>query len=40
MNDEVPNSGTFELADKPNLGYMDRETTAGKTSGSTSKVST
>lgn len=39
MNDEVPNSGTFELADKPNLGYMDRETTAGKTSGSTSKMS-
>ncbi|KAE9414858.1 hypothetical protein Angca_000022 [Angiostrongylus cantonensis] len=39
MSGHIPNGGTFELADKPNLGYMDRETTAGKTSGSTSKVS-
>ncbi|WKX93162.1 hypothetical protein Q1695_010868 [Nippostrongylus brasiliensis] len=39
MNDEVPNGGTFDLGDKPNLGYMDRETTAGKTSGSSSKMS-
>uniref|UniRef100_A0A158P5U5 Amidase domain-containing protein n=1 Tax=Angiostrongylus cantonensis TaxID=6313 RepID=A0A158P5U5_ANGCA len=38
MSGQIPNGGTFELADKPNLGYMDRETTAGKTSGSTSKV--
>ncbi|VDN23405.1 unnamed protein product, partial [Cylicostephanus goldi] len=39
MSDETPNGGTYDLADKPNLGYMDRETTAGKTSGSLSKVS-
>ncbi|EPB74980.1 hypothetical protein ANCCEY_05899 [Ancylostoma ceylanicum] len=38
--DQVPNGGTFELSDKPNLGYMDRETTAGRSSGSTSKVRT
>ncbi|KAL6736070.1 hypothetical protein Aduo_006460 [Ancylostoma duodenale] len=37
--DEVPNAGTFELSDKPNLGYMERETTAGRSSGSTSKMS-
>ncbi|RCN31039.1 hypothetical protein ANCCAN_23191 [Ancylostoma caninum] len=37
--DQVPNGGTFELSDKPNLGYMDRETTAGRSSGSTSKMS-
>ncbi|KAK6738093.1 hypothetical protein RB195_020288 [Necator americanus] len=38
-NEEIPNGGTFSIADKPNLGYMDRETTAGRTSGSTSKMS-
>uniref|UniRef100_A0A1I7X9R2 Lipase_3 domain-containing protein n=1 Tax=Heterorhabditis bacteriophora TaxID=37862 RepID=A0A1I7X9R2_HETBA len=38
MNDLIPNGGTFELADKPNLGYMERDTTAGKSSGSKSKV--
>ncbi|CAJ0605758.1 unnamed protein product [Cylicocyclus nassatus] len=39
MSDETPNGGTYDLADKPNLGYMERETTAGKTSGSLSKMS-
>ncbi|XGW08577.1 hypothetical protein V3C99_011139, partial [Haemonchus contortus] len=38
-NDEIANGGTFELADKPNLGYMDRETTVGKAGGSTGKMS-
>ncbi|CAI5441149.1 unnamed protein product [Caenorhabditis angaria] len=34
------NGGTFDLSDKgPQLGYMDRETTMGERSGSTSKMS-
>ncbi|KJH45485.1 hypothetical protein DICVIV_08488 [Dictyocaulus viviparus] len=39
MGNQIPNGGTFNIADKPNLGYMEMDTTAGKTSGSTSKIS-
>ncbi|CAD6192602.1 unnamed protein product [Caenorhabditis auriculariae] len=39
MENQPLNAGTFDLGDTPQLGYMDRETTMGKSSGSSSKMS-